>query len=182
MRYQFAYTLNEKDYLEFNKYHLTNGPVAKKAMLFQRLFVPFLFALMLIAFGLASGGDWQPVLITGCVFLLISVAWWFAAKHFFAAINTPFLKLNIWIMKKSGKLPFSKDVTISFYGDYFVQVTETAEIKTKYAAIERVAEGKTAVYVYIGAIQAFIIPLEAFESESQKAGFLAFVREMAEKD
>jgi hypothetical protein len=38
------------------------------------------------------------------------------------------------------------------------------------------------VYVYIGAIQAFIVPLAAFESESQKAEFLAFVREKAEKD
>jgi hypothetical protein len=181
MRYQFAYSLTEKDYLEFNKYHLTNGPIAKKARLFQRLFVPFLFLLMLISFSLASGGDWLPVLITGCIFLLISVAWQFAVKHFFAAINTPFLRLNIWIMKKSGKLPFSKNVNISFYGDYFEQTTETAETKTKYSAIESVSEGKTAVYVYIGAIQAFIIPLAAFESESQKAEFLAFVRDKAEK-
>jgi hypothetical protein len=131
---------------------------------------------MLISFSLASGGDWLPVLITGCVFLALSVAWQFAVKHFFAAINTPFLKLNIWIMKKSGKLPFSKNVSLSFYDGHFDQVTETAETKTKYSAIERVSEGKAAVYIYIGAIQAFIIPLAAFESESQKAEFMAFLR------
>jgi hypothetical protein len=110
------------------------------------------------------------------------VAWWFAAKHFFAAINTPFLKLNIWVTKKSGKLPFPKNVNISFYGDYFEQTTETAETKTKYSAIERVYDGKFAIYIYIGAIQAFIIPLAAFESKRKKEEFMAFIRGKSERN
>ena len=45
--YQFKYSLNDNDYMEFNKHHLFNAPLGKKVLLILRAMVPVTFILFL---------------------------------------------------------------------------------------------------------------------------------------
>jgi len=85
------------------------------------------------------------------------------------------LKTTIKLKKKDGKLPYGKNVLILFDEDFFYETTNEAEMKIKYSSIEKTAIGNSAIYIFIGAMQAFIIPLSVFETEKQKSAFLAFV-------
>lgn len=168
--YQFKFTLSENDYLEFNKHHLLNAPASKKMLLISRLIVPILFALLALL-SLLSNDDSIVVIVKLIIYTLASIVWFFNIKH----INMRLLKFNMKLLKKDGKLYYGKDVLFQFNEDFFIETSTDAETKLKYTSIERIEEGKNALYIYIGAIQAYMIPFSVFETTEQKNEFLDFI-------
>lgn len=170
MMYKFSYSLDEKDYLEFNRFHFNTASANRKITLLLRLFVPvMLIVLSLPTF--VNHEDMYEVLISGVICVITSVIWFFAVKPL-CMLN---IKVSMKFMKKDGKLPYGKNVQIYFNEEEIHETTEVAESKVKYSNIEKIAEGSQAVYIYIGAAQAFIIPLSVFETEVQKNEFLLFI-------
>ena len=168
--YRFNYVLTEKDYLEFNKIHMLRSPANKKFNTMLRFFIPaFLFLMILISWGSYENQD--ELIGSIIINLVFSLIWFFAFKP----LNGWFLKLNIKMMKKRGKLPYSKEGSIQFDEDFIVDSTEEQETKVKYKAVERIVLGDNAVYIYISSIQAFIVPFSVFKNDEQKAEFLAFI-------
>ena len=89
------------------------------------------------------------------------------------------MKKYIELMKKDGKLPYGKETLIRFEEDFFIDTDEINEVKIKYSSIEKIAICAQAIYIYISVQQASIIPLSVFETEEQKAAFLAFIHNKA---
>lgn len=172
--FKFQYLLNDNDYLEFNKFHLSNAPINKKALLFLRLMVPVMLALLFLL-TLLKSEDLTVEIGTLVTCVLVSVAWFFLVKPLMVAST----KLNIKMMKKHGKLPYGKNISIEFHEDYFIETTSETETKTKYSFIERMAYGNYAIYIYISPIQAYIVPLTVFESAEQRDAFCAFINHKA---
>lgn len=169
--YQFKYMLNDDDYWEFNKFHLSNAPANKKALLVLRLMVPVILAISSLL-SLNNYKNFYELIAQIILFVIFSVAWFFIVKPLTMLI----MKLNIKIIKKDGKLPYGKDVLIQFEEDFFIETTNETETKTKYTSIEKIAAGgNRAIYIYISSVQAFIIPFSVFESEKQRDAFLAFI-------
>ncbi len=170
--FEFSFTLDEKDYLEFslhNQYHL---PVNNMQVQLTRFVPPLLF--MALAFLLASAsGD----SVYYYVYAVLSLAWILLYKKY---VNWN-IRYKIRQIKKAGKLPFSREaVVFRCLEDCLIEETATTETKTGYAHIERVLEGDAAVYLYVSALSSFIIPNRAFADDGEKKRLVDFVRSKIE--
>lgn len=172
MKYQFKYQLNDKDYLSFNKYHVYHSRSNKKVILALRLIIPLIFVTELLLFH-KSYQENGTLVITSVIFSILSVIWFLSARSFLMLI----MKINITMIKKDGRLPYSKDVQIELEETSFTEITKEAETKVPYTSIEKVGIDNRAIYIYISAIQAFIIPFSIFKDEEQRKGFLTFLKD-----
>ena len=170
--YQFKYTLNDNDYFEFNKYHLSNAPVNKKGLIVLRIMIPVIYILFLLL-SLIDVENFNEYVFIGqaVVCIIVSLAWFFLVKPLYTFL----LKINIKLMKKYGKLPYGKDVLICFDEEFLIETTEKSESKIKYTSIERIVGANSAIYIYLNAVQAVIVPLSAFESEKIRDDFWDFI-------
>ena len=103
---------------------------------------------------------------------LLSIIWLVTTMPL-VILNT---KLYVMIMKRSGKLPFGKNVQLDFYENYICETTEMAETRFKYSSIEYMGVDKNAVYLYYNAMQALVILRSVFESKEDEDAFLEFIR------
>jgi hypothetical protein len=169
--------MSEADYFEFNKNHLLSSPGYRKSIRRLRIMVPAIFALMLLYYRFVKHEDWEILLTVAVIFALFSVLFFFVAKPYARLYRMCYIRINIWRMKKRGNLPYTTDGKLEFYDDYFGEDLEKGEYKLKYSAVVKVVEGSGAVYVYISETTAIIIPFSSFESDSQRAEFIAFINE-----
>ena len=177
MIYEFKTKTTDKDYYEFNKYHLTDSPDVKKSWLIGKLYLPTIFLIMLI-FYVVRGDDWYSLSFTLIIFSIVSLIWIFSLKPLLLL----FLKIHIRFMKKNDKLPYSNYATIEFYDDYFVEITENTKTEVKYDALfkVRVNEPK-AIYLYQNAVLAYIIPFAVFDSDDERSEFIDFIKRKSNK-
>jgi len=170
--FQFCYTLNENDYFEFNKYHAFNSPASRKNMIIYRFIVPIIF----VACGLIAGTIVDEPVVTYYFYIafgIVAILW----LIFFKPLMAKQIKKNIGRIKKSGKLPYQSNVTISFEDDFFVETTENGEARVKYSTIERVIITEKAIYIYINAVQAILLPFTVFSDEQKHDDFIVFIEE-----
>ena len=171
--YNFSYTLEDADYLEFNIFHFSAAPSHKRFERWLVTFVTCAIAVMTIA---RIARDEALHVVTAIISGLIGVLLFYTLLRLtIKPVTGLIVRMQISLLKKDGKLPFGKNVQLVFSEDSFAETTEIAETKQKYAVVEKVMEGQRAVYVYTGAMQALIIPLTAFESDEQKREFLSFI-------
>jgi len=52
--FEYKITLNDNDYIQFNKYHLLNSPSGKKSLWIYRLFIPIICLMVVIIFAIAG--------------------------------------------------------------------------------------------------------------------------------
>jgi len=172
--YEFKFTLTENDYIEFNIFHSRNSPMVKK---FTRFIYIFTFAIIALALGVNLAGIEEDLIlmlvVTGSVLVLLGGLLFLLKKLTF--FDKAILKLQMNLMKGNGKLPFSEQNFLQFEDDCFIENTVDTETKTKYSKIERIAVSEKAIYLYLTAMTANIIPVSVFESEQQKEEFLAFI-------
>lgn len=87
------------------------------------------------------------------------------------------LKLNISLLKKSGKMPYSQSAVIEFFGDSFTETTDINKTEHIYSAIEKICViGEKYVFIYISSVSGYIIPFHAFDSFKQRGEFLEFIK------
>lgn len=168
--FQFSYTLSENDYFEFNKYHAFNSPGSKKNMLLFRFGVPIIS----VVCGLIAGTIVDEPVVTYYFYIafgIVAILW----LIFFKWLMVKQIKKNISRIKKSGKLPYQINVTISFEDDFFVETTENGEARVKYSAIERIIIAEKAIYIYTNAVQAILLPFTVFSDEQKYDDFIVFI-------
>lgn len=170
--YTFKYTLTEADYFAFLKFHVSNSPASKKSILGLQLLLPAVFlALFLKDLFFGTHQDF-PLQMTQIVFFtIVSVVWFFVCKPFHMWV----VRLHLKAIRKEGKLFYNQESVIQFDETFFVGITNNSETKANYVTIERIAVGKGAIYIYLGAVQAVTIPFSVFETEAQRNEFLAFL-------
>ena len=165
----YTYNVTEADYIKFNKYHHYKSPSGKKSLFF--LWVLVFIPLFAIVFPILRGDTWYQILNMGIRLALLSLILFLAMRPF---INL-MVRLIVMTMKRSGKLPFGKSVQLDLYEDYVCETTETAETRFKYSTIEHVGVDENAVYLYLTALQAIIIPRSVFDNKQDEGEFLKFI-------
>ena len=169
--FEFDYTLSEKDYIEFNRYHAQYSPAGKRGCNVALDIV--IVALLLVLVTELISGNTGDMIYTLIAFLVIGVIMFF--------LRGPMLRwninLSIKIMKKSGRLPYENQVNLRFENDLIIDKTPMTEIKTLYAKLERIAVGSSGVYLYTSAASAILIPNTAFTNAAQKYDFLQFMHQ-----
>ena len=174
--YQFEYVLNDRDYVAFSIHHMRNSQANKRSILIIRLLI---LLILFISF-LRNFSDYTEhgILIGGVILYVICfMILWFAMKP----LSEFILKVQIEMAKKEGKLPYDREITMEFYEDYFIEITKETENKTKYTKIEKIIIGDNAIYIFVSAMQSFIIPFSVFKSEKQRSKFEFFIKNKTKK-
>lgn len=145
--------LNDNDYIEFNYSYLKHSKIGKYSLLATRLSFPvamFIFVLALLIIKIEGG----LVLTVAVVAVLATVLWWVTAP----LLMRRNIKNNINKLKKDGKLPYHEKAEIEFFKDKIVEKSEQGETIVKYTDVVDIYEEKDHIYIYYGAMQAFILP------------------------
>jgi len=174
--FKFEFILSEADYVDFFKFHVEQSWINRKTSPFLRWFVPVIFIALFLV--MLPGVDyWLAAVVQGIIMLVFCIAWLVFERRISRAITHGIMKLSIYASKRDGKLPFGKTTQITFYDDVIHEINVISEMKVKYSSVERVAKGPKAIYIYIAATQAIVLPFSMFESEEQARELIAFITE-----
>lgn len=169
--FEFDYTISEKDYYEFNRYHALHSPVGKKSRRIITLIIPFVFLIQLLID--IMNGRTENIVGIAIVYLLYSLVWTLMVG-FLIRLS---LRMNTKFLKKNGKLPYDNQIELRFDEDFIYEKAPLTEIKMSYAKLERVAVGKEGVYLYHTVMSAFVMPNKVFTNTAQKYDFLQFMHQ-----
>ncbi|MCL2563022.1 MAG: YcxB family protein [Oscillospiraceae bacterium] len=171
MRYQFEYKLTEEDYLDFNVFRLHKSKNNPTGISWIGLMILLLLSMVMI-----SQGNYRLLWLSLGLLIL-----WVLIKVVTSRRYGRFsIKKQIQSIAEDGKLPFGKDNIVSFHEDFVFEIADGNESKTIYENLEKVAVGENAIYIYMNAIQAFILPFSIFETEVQRNEFLTFIKQKAQ--
>lgn len=174
--YAYKISLSEKEYIQFNEYHLLHSAVGKKALLQHKIVLPLLSLLIIIIF-FSAKADMNLIIIESIFLGICSIMWIIYSKK----IVMKSFKKNIEKIKKEGRLPFESETTVTFDDQGIIEKSSNAETKTSYSVVEKIAETKQAIYIYMSAVQAIIIPTSYFDSEEDKDELIKFIETKREK-
>lgn len=152
--------LNDNDYIEFNYSYLKHSKIGKYSLLATRLSFPvamFIFVLALFIINIERG----LVLTVVAVAVVVTVLWWFIVP----LMMKRNIRNNIKKIKNDGKLPYHEKATLEFLDDRIVENSEQGETVVKYSDVVNVYEEKEYIYIYYGAMQAFILPVRCLKDE-----------------
>ena len=174
--YNFNFSLTYNDYLKFNIHHHNSMGWVKWLDRALRLSLPVVLFFMFLNM-LPMLIDGLEVVVIAVLFLIIAAVWFFVFPLISRAITSLMMRVTIKSMQKGGKMPYDSEMRLRFGDDDILEVTEAAESRVKYTSIEKIRMGDTAIYIYISAMQAYIMPFSVFDSREHMGEFIAFVRE-----
>ena len=158
--FKFNITLDDNDYFEACKYHYFKSPSGRRSVIFFRIFMLIFFAAVLYFSAIRNADFGSSVYVMATIILAIVFS---IGAILLVVFTKPLLQIsmrgNLNNLKKTGKLPYSKILTLLFEEECFTAITLDEESKTKYSAIERIVEADNAVHLYISSIQIHFIPL-----------------------
>ena len=169
--FEFDYTVSEKDYIDFNRYHAQNSPAGKRARTIAIYIM--LAALLLVLLSDIFSGNTGGIIYTLIAFLVMGII----MLLLLGPMMRWNIKLSTKLMKKSGRLPYDSQVNLRFEDELIIEKSPMTEVKTSYAKLERIAVGPSGVYLYNSAISAILIPNTAFTNAAQKYDFLQFMHQ-----
>lgn len=164
--YNFKFQLEDKDYIEFNKFYLLKYSKHGKRQLLVFRICTCLLLVVISAFFFNSHLLFSILLLVGAVVVVILSKWFYTKQ----------IEKQVGKIKKEGKLPYGKNVKLIFRNTDFDQTSEQGKINSNYNALEAVVCGDDgAVYLFNSAMSGFIIPARAFESPQQLHEFMEFM-------
>ncbi|MDR1630029.1 MAG: YcxB family protein [Oscillospiraceae bacterium] len=175
--FTFHFQLNDKDYLEFNKYHLFYSPATKKSMMIRRWASPCLVTAFLLWVIFTAENAEQPEAMIGAIIIsgMFTLFWLliFKPMHVFS------LKMMVKRFKKTGKLPYGQENELIFEDGFILDRSPNREMKTAYGEIERIVVTNQIFYIYTNSTQAILLPFYAFQGPQGQSEFLAFLQQKA---
>jgi len=165
--YKFEYTLEEQDYVEFNRYIFYKSPIQRKNMLWLRFGVAAI-SLMLLPLAARFIEAGATLWTAYAILVLLPLGWIIFFNYFLTSL---FRRL----VRKQG-VTFGQNLAISFDGNQITEKTEYGENRINYESIKKIADQRQGLYIFVDDIRAVILPLRVFESDEQKAQFLEHLR------
>lgn len=172
MKFRFDVKLSERDYVDYNLFHLTKSPYGKKQLFSMRVMIAVLTVLLAVM-ALVKNGFTTEGLIQAIAPIFIFTVLQLLLKPLFSV----FTRVAVKSMKKTGKPAYSPTSVIEFDEDSFTETTPENRIEQKYSSVERISIIKDRfVYIHINNIMAYIIPMSSFETKEQYAAFTDFIK------
>lgn len=167
---ELHYSISENDYIQFNIFHYENSKTTKRLRLFLGILVPLLF--VLLGFIMVKRLDFFPFLLA----VIFALVWFGSGGKTYKKI----LSFNIKKLMQEGKSnEFIGERTLSLLEEKILTVETYHTTESSYDSIQRIESDSERLYIYTGAISAFIIPFSAFDSETQKQEFLNILKQKA---
>ncbi len=168
--YTFHYQLTLDDHFDHRLCLNYTLPAFRKKIMMQKYLNPLLFIVWAILLGFIFGHFPNVYIFSGA----ISIGWILIFRK--RVVRN--IHKSLKITSESGKSPFnSSDVVTVFDEEKIRTDTVDSEASFNYSAIEKIVTGPNALYLYINATTAFILPYRIFASEEEKDSFLQFIKE-----
>lgn len=171
MNFRFNVNLSDKDFLDFNYFHMLKSHYGRKTYILLKtllLVLPLVF--WLVGYTIHSfSEDYLTMLI---ILIPLCLIMFFMVK--------PFMKFSVkqqlktWM--KKGKKPYSTEAVMEFSDEIIIETTSENRTELKYTAVDSVYVVKgEIIYIYVNAAQAYLIPYASFENENQFNSFIEFI-------
>ena len=177
MLFQYRVSMNDDDYLEFNKFYLLRSSYGVEQLKRLKRTVMLLMIAVAAAYLIFEGIDVPSLIATAVMLACIPIVNMLTPK---IMIST--LKQTINLQKKKGKLGYSPEALIELGEEYIIETTETSKIAQKYTVIEGISVVENrAIYIQFNAAMCFIIPLSVFGSREEYKELIGFLKTKCEK-
>jgi len=174
---EYRFSLDDKDYTDFNIRHTLYSPHAK--LLMSRFCWVFLGLILIqLIFGLIGSKDLIEILASIITFAILSFSLWFIFSKGFLSIVIKFL---VKFGKRAGKLPYAKNTCLQFHDDHILDIGDDMETKIAYTKIEHIFVSPTATYIYFSVAQAVLVPNHVFAETEDHTSLLQFLEEKTGK-
>ena len=175
--FKFDINITDQDYSKFNAFNSEYSKYGKRTMKGLRIFLVVLFLLGAIGLVFRYGVTFVA-LVALIPLIILFVLFIVFLKYFLRFFNGMAVKG----LTKTGKKLYSPVSVMEFSEEYVVEITPDSEMKYKYSALDAAyfVRGEV-VYIYINPQQAFIIPVDSFESQEQWDRFLEFINAKMEE-
>lgn len=160
------YNLTKEDYIAFNMHHMDHSPTVKRSLFIQRYVVALVFLAFPFIFSSISRA---PLLLSFIVYGAIFIAWiLYYPRYFMATTKKRILRM---IDEGSNANLFGpRSMTLNESG--VEEISEHGESKSSWRSIEKIDETADYIYIYISSINAYLVPIRAFEGRTQKDEFV----------
>lgn len=177
MKFQFHVTINDEDYLAFNRFHLFRFPYGKRRLLQTRLLFVAIFGVASLITPVLCGFDGISLLVSGVLLVGLGIY-----QLLFQWRMDRWLRGQIKKIKKKVKAPYTPRSTMEFYEDRFVEIAPDERTERSYTTLEcvSVVDGRY-IYLHLNQIQVYILPTNAFASREEYVAFLAFLETVCPK-
>jgi hypothetical protein len=170
MSLKVEFNLTKDDYIAFNMYYLENSATIKRTLFIHRYFVSLVF--LVLPFLLAAVSD-VPFMIWLVLYGLAFILWIIFYPRYFMSITKKRIIKMIDEGKNSHMFGF-RSITLTETG--VEETKEHGESKTAWSSIEKVEELQDYLYIFVGSLNAYIVPDRAFDNDEQKNEFLQILR------
>lgn len=160
---KYRITLNEEDYVRVRIFHMYHSTLGKRQLHSARTIMIKLSAIIILML-LISEAQLDYVVIYTITCFIASVAFYFYAPKRLEKN----IRRQVSMTKEDGKLPFSGDTEIEFLESMIVQRSEHSESHVNYRDIERFYIEQEYLYIYINAVQAFVIPCRCLGEDKKR--------------
>jgi hypothetical protein len=160
------YTITKEDYAAYYNYAMWSSPDRKKKRIYAilRQLGSAAFFLGIYYYSFRNSYSTNTLLVAVAVFLVISILSIFSTK------NTLDKQLDEFIQNPDNANIFSDTFLTATDTDLKLQ-SEYFETKALWKAIVNKAETDSHYFLYINAVQAFIIPKRCFKNNEEKNAF-----------
>ena len=161
-----------EDIHAFDTHYAATSKAPQRARRAVRLVLTLLLALLLCALGAWIRAP-LPFWLTGG---LILAAWWKIYPYRVAAL----VRANTERTYREGKnLGLVGPHRVTIDSEWLTEATEERESRTRWRAVERVAETPGHVFVYVSGFSAVVVPRKVFASPEEAADFVATCRKLS---
>ena len=177
MLFHFDITLNDDDYLAYNRFHMIRSPYGAKTLRNFRLVLTAIVALFLIP--TLSRTGFSPYSL---IAIIPSLAILTVMQLLLPTVLVSSVKSQIKKAKKTGKPAYSPKAEIEFYEDFFVETTDENRSEIKYSAIERISvvDGKY-IYIHVNSVMSYIVHVSLLDTAEKYDAFMAFLATKCDK-
>lgn len=176
MLFQFNVTLNDDDYLAYNRFHMIRSPYGAKTLRNFRIVLAAIVVLFMIATVSQTGFPYALIAIIPSL-IVLTVMELLLPTFLVSSVKSQLKKL-----KKAGKPAYSPSAVIEFYEDSFVETTDGNRSELKYSTVERISvvDGKY-IYIHVNSIMSYIVPVALLDTAEKYDSFMEFLASKCDK-
>lgn len=173
---EIQFELFEKDYIDFNMHYISISPTIKRSIFIHRYIISIIY---LIAPFVATKITNIPLWYWSIGFILMYIVWViFYPKYF----RMRAIKHVVKLLKESKNVGMIGKYSLSLTPDCIIGINDSGESRTNWSSVENISETEDYIFIYIGSMKAYIVPLRAFEYEDEKVAFVNKLNEYRENN
>ena len=159
--------LKDSDYLRFSEYQLTHSSQGKRTLLLQRLSLPLVSVIMVIAFIVFHAST--KALVIEIVSLGIASAIWVIGAP---GMLKRSMQRDFYKKKNSGRLPFRENSVLDFGEDGITEISGSRSDTTPYSSITSIVRSGDRLFVFTDGSNGFVIPFNDAAKNGRKVAKL----------